>query len=226
MRAVAATAAWFAPELDVFSYPAWDCLPYDRASPTLRVMAERLAALHRLQQPAGAPQLMVTTANAVGQRTLTPFRSRQLVATLAPVERIGRDRLAERLQANGYVRVETVADSGEFAVRGGLVDLFPSGEEHALRLDFFGDEIESVRTFDPGDQRTTGRVDGFTLLPASEALLDEASIKRFRSRYRERFGATATGDPLYQAISEGRRLAGLDHWLPLFEEKPIGRAHV
>src|SRR3546814_3778911 len=142
---------------------------------------------------------------------MTPFRIRQLVAKLAPGERIGRYRLAERLQANGYVRVETVADSGEFAVRGGLVDLFPSGEEHALRLDFFGDEIESVRTFDPGDQRTTGRVDGFTLLPASEALLDEDSIKRFRSRYRERFGATATGDPLYQAISDGRRLAGMEH---------------
>ncbi|TPG42779.1 transcription-repair coupling factor [Sphingomonas koreensis] len=219
MRAVAATAAYFAPELEVFSYPAWDCLPYDRASPTLRVMAERLATLHKLQQPAKAPQLMVTTANAASQRTLTPFRIRQLVARLAPGERIGRDKLAQLLQANGYVRVETVADSGEFAVRGGLVDLFPSGEEHGLRLDFFGDEIESVRTFDPGDQRTTGRVDGFTLLPASEALLDEDSIKRFRSRYRERFGATATGDPLYQAISDGRRLAGMEHWLPLFEEK-------
>src|SRR5690242_215251 len=219
MRAVAATAAYFAPELDVFSYPAWDCLPYDRASPTLRVMAERLAALHKLQQPTKAPQLMVTTANAISQRTLTPFRIRQLVARLAPGERIGRDRLAELLQANGYHRVESVADSGEFAVRGGLVDLFPSGEEQALRLDFFGDEIESVRTFDPADQRTTGRVDGFTLLPASEALLDEESIKRFRSRYRETFGATATGDPLYQAISDGRRLAGMEHWLPLFEEK-------
>jgi transcription-repair coupling factor (superfamily II helicase) len=219
MRAVAATATYFAPEIEVFSYPAWDCLPYDRASPTLRVMAERLAALHKLQQPAKAPQLMITTANSVSQRTLTPFRIRQLVAKLAPGERIGRERLAEMLQANGYVRVESVADSGEFAVRGGLVDLFPSGEEQALRLDFFGDEIESVRTFDPADQRTTGRIDGFTLLPASETLLDEESIKRFRSRYREKFGATATGDPLYQAISDGRRLAGMEHWLPLFEEK-------
>ncbi|MDP9085733.1 MAG: transcription-repair coupling factor, partial [Pseudomonadota bacterium] len=166
-----------------------------------------------------SPQLLVTTANAAAQRTLTPFRIRQLVTSLAPKARIDRDRLATMLQANGYVRVETVADSGEFAVRGGLVDLFPSGREQALRLDFFGDEIESVRTFDPQDQRTTGRVEGFTLLPASETLLDEDSIKRFRSRYRERFGATATGDPLYQAISEGRRLAGMEHWLPLFEEK-------
>ncbi|MFA6115411.1 MAG: transcription-repair coupling factor [Sphingomonas sp.] len=219
MRAIAATAAVFAPELEVLTFPAWDCLPYDRASPTLHVMAERMATLHRLQQPTKGPQLLLTTANAAAQRTLTPFRIRQLVATLAPKERIGRDRLAEQLQANGYVRVETVADSGEFAVRGGLVDLFPSGAEQALRLDFFGDEIESVRTFDPADQRTTGRIEGFTLLPASETLLDEDSIKRFRSRYRERFGATATGDPLYQAISDGRRLAGMEHWLPLFEEK-------
>ncbi|MBY0582303.1 MAG: transcription-repair coupling factor [Sphingomonas sp.] len=219
MRAVAQAATYFAPEIESFAYPAWDCLPYDRASPTLRVMAERVAALHRLQAPAKGGQLVVTTANAATQRTLTPFRIRQLVAKLAPGERIGRDKLAALLQANGYVRVETVADSGEFAVRGGLVDLFPSGEEHGLRLDFFGDEIESVRTFDPADQRTTGRIDGFTLLPASEALLDEESVRRFRSRYRERFGATATGDPLYQAISEGRRLAGMEHWLPLFEDR-------
>ncbi|GGB33249.1 transcription-repair-coupling factor [Sphingomonas metalli] len=219
MRAIAATAPFFAPELEVVTVPAWDCLPYDRASPSLRIMAERVAALHRLQGKAKWPQLVLTTANAATQRVLTPFRIRQLVAKLAPGERISLEKLAALLQANGYVRTETVHDQGEFAVRGGLVDLFPSGEEQALRLDFFGDEIESVRTFDPGDQRTTGRIDGFTLLPASEALLDEESIKRFRTRYRETFGATATGDPLYQAVSEGRRMAGMEHWLPLFEEK-------
>src|SRR5262249_2340830 len=78
---------------------------------------------------------------------------------------------------------------------------------------------ESVRRFDPIDQRTVDRIEGFTLLPASEALLDEESIKRFRTGYRSAFGATATGDPLYQAISDGRRLAGMEHWLPLFEER-------
>ena len=219
MRAVAATAPFFAPELEVIVFPAWDCLPYDRASPTLRIMAERIAALYRLQRPAKGPQLVLTTANAATQRVLTPFRIRQLVATLEPGARIDRDDLAKLLQANGYVRTETVHDQGEYAVRGGIVDLYPSGEEQALRLDFFGDEIETVRTFSPEDQRTTGRIDGFTLLPASEALLDEESIKRFRTRYRDKFGATATGDPLYQAISDGRRLAGMEHWLPLFEDK-------
>ncbi|USI73050.1 transcription-repair coupling factor [Sphingomonas morindae] len=219
MRGIADAAGFFAPELELLSFPAWDCLPYDRASPSLRISAERLATLHALQAKPKGPQLLVTTANAATQRTLTPFRTRQLVARLAPGERIDRDRLAALLQANGYSRTDTVHDPGEYAVRGGLVDLWPSGETLALRLDFFGDEIESVRRFDPSDQRTVDRVDGFTLLPASEALLDAESIKRFRSGYRERFGATATGDPLYQAVSEGRRLAGMDHWLPLFEER-------
>ncbi|WP_420138022.1 transcription-repair coupling factor [Sphingomonas sp.] len=219
MRAMADNARYFAPELDVVIFPAWDCLPYDRASPSLRVTSERLAGLHALQRKTDKPQLFVTTANAVTQRTLTPFRLRQLSATLAPGERIDRDALAELLQANGYQRTDTVHEAGEYAVRGGLVDLFPAGEAYALRLDFFGDEIETVRQFSAEDQRTTASVDGFTLLPASEALLDPDGIKRFRSRYREKFGATATGDPLYQALSEGRRLAGMEHWLPLIEER-------
>ena len=219
MRAIADAAHFFAPELETLSFPAWDCLPYDRSSPSLRASSERLATLHALQRKPDKPQLLVTTVNAATQRTLTPFRIRQLVARLAPGERIDRERLAALLTANGYQRTDTVADAGEYAVRGGLVDLFPSGESEALRLDFFGDEIETVRRFDPATQRTIGSVEGFVLLPASETLLDEATIKRFRSRYRELFGASATGDPLYQAVSEGRRLAGLDHWLPLFEER-------
>src|SRR3954469_14630314 len=220
MRALADGAQYFAPELEVLAFPAWDCLPYDRASPSLRSTSKRLATLHALQRQTTKPQLLVTTVNAATQRTLTPFRIRQLVARLAPGERIDLDRLTALLQANGYQRTDAVADAGEFAVRGGIVDLFPSGESEGLRLDFFGDEIESVRRFDPGTQRTTGRAEaGFTLLPASETLLDEKSVKRFRPRYGERFGPTATGDPLYEAVSDGRRLAGIDHWLPLFEER-------
>lgn len=221
MQAVADAADWFAPEIGIIRIPAWDCLPYDRASPSLRSASERLAGLHALQSTSKGPQLVLTTLSAVTQRTLTPFRVRQLVARLAPGERIAIDRLTQLLQANGYVRTDTVHDAGEYAVRGGIVDLFPGGADKPLRLDFFGDEIETLRSFDPGDQRTIGNVDGFTLLPASEALLDEENIKRFRGRYRETFGATATGDPLYQAVSDGRRLAGMEHWLPLFEERLV-----
>ena len=131
MRAVSDAAIWFAPEVELLQFPAWDCLPYDRASPSLRVTSERMAALAALQKKSGKPQLLVTTVNAVTQRTLTPFRLRALTAKLAPGERIDRDALAALLSANGYIRSETVADAGDFAVRGSLVDLYPAGMPHA-----------------------------------------------------------------------------------------------
>ena len=219
MRAVAETVPLFAPEVEVLTLPGWDCLPYDRASPALRVMAERLATLSALQVKRDKPQLLVATASAASQRLLTPFRIRQLTRRIAEGERIEREALIEQLNALGYQRVDTVAEHGEYAVRGSLIDLFPAGEELALRLDFFGDEIDPLRRFDPTDQRSTDKADAFTLMPASEALLDADSIKRFRSAYREKFGATATQDPLYQALSEGRRMTGMEHWLPLLEER-------
>jgi transcription-repair coupling factor (superfamily II helicase) len=123
------------------------------------------------------------------------------------------------LQRQGYGRTDTVVDAGEYAVRGSIFDIFPSGLESGLRLDFFGDELETLRLFDPNSQRSTGSLEEHLLLPASEALLDDDTIKRFRTRYRELFGANATADPLYQAVSDGRRLAGMEHWLPLFEER-------
>ncbi|HEX8057546.1 MAG TPA: transcription-repair coupling factor [Novosphingobium sp.] len=221
MRAVADAAAYFAPELDVVEFPAWDCLPYDRASPALSVSARRLAALHRLQVKTSGPQLFVTTINALLQRVLTPFRIRESVRLLKPGMEIGRESLIALLQRQGYSRTDTVADAGEFAVRGSIFDIFPSGLEQGLRLDFFGDELETLRLFDPNTQRSTGSVPEHLLLPASEALLDETSVKRFRTQYRELFGANATSDPLYQAVSDGRRLAGMEHWLPLFEDRMV-----
>ncbi|MCU0947376.1 MAG: transcription-repair coupling factor [Porphyrobacter sp.] len=219
MRAAADAARFFAPEIEVVEFPAWDCLPYDRASPALSISAQRLAALHLLQKPGAARQLLVTTVNAVLQRVLTPFRVRESVREFRVGTQIGHDSLAALLTRQGYSRTDTVIDHGEFAVRGSIVDIFPSSLDSGLRLDFFGDELESLRLFDPATQRTTERIESHLLLPASEALVDEASIKRFRSAYRELFGAAATQDPLYEAVSDGRRLAGMEHWLPLFEDK-------
>ncbi|MBL0924970.1 MAG: transcription-repair coupling factor, partial [Sphingomonadaceae bacterium] len=219
MRAVADAVPFFAPELEILQLPAWDCLPYDRASPSVAVTSQRMSTLQALQQTSRKKQLILTTVGAVIQKYVTPFRIRQTGERLQAGREISRERLASLLQSNGYFRVDTVAEAGEFAIRGSIVDLFPAGSEYGLRLDFFGDEIESIRRFNPADQRSIDRVGHFDLLPAVEALMDEEAIKRFRVGYRERFGVTATGDPLYQAVSEGRRLSGMDHWLPLFEER-------
>ncbi len=194
MRAAAEAARFIAPEVEVITFPAWDCLPYDRASPALSISAERLAALHKLQQPGSAQQLLVTTVNAVLQRVLTPFRIRESVREFKVGARIGHDSLAALLTRQGYGRTDTVIDHGEFAVRGSIVDIFPSSLDSGLRLDFFGDELESLRLFDPATQLTVERIEEHLLLPASEALVDDESIKRFRSRYRELFGANATDD--------------------------------
>ncbi len=219
MRAVTDAAHFFAPEMQVIEFSAWDCLPFDRASPALSVSARRLSALYKLQTGKKKNQLFVTTINAVLQRVLTPFRIREAVRELKPGTTIGHESLIALLVRQGYSRTDTVADTGEFAVRGSIFDIYPSGLDGGLRLDFFGDELESLRLFDPQTQRTTGTMEGHLLLPASEALIDDDSIKRFRSHYRELFGAAATQDPLYEAVSDGRRLAGMEHWLPLFEEK-------
>ncbi|MCW1383348.1 transcription-repair coupling factor [Novosphingobium sp. KCTC 2891] len=221
MRAVVESAAFFAPELEVIDFPAWDCLPFDRASPALTISARRLSALQKLQHKRDRPQLIVTTINALLQRVLTPFRIRESTRLLKAGIEIGRESLIALLQRQGYSRTDTVVDAGEYAVRGSVFDIFPTGLDHGLRLDFFGDELETLRLFDPGTQRSVQPVETHLLIPASEALLDEDSIKRFRGRYRELFGANATSDPLYQAVSDGRRLAGMEHWLPLFEERLV-----
>lgn len=216
-RAAIDTAGFFAPELDPVWLPAWDCLPYDRASPAQRILAERLSALARLSAPVNGPQLLVTTAAAATQRLLPPEIVASAALAIRPGLDIGRDRLIATLQRAGYTRVETVVEAGDFAVRGGLVDLIPAGAREAFRIDFFGDEVDAIRTVDPGTQLSTGKAEGFTLLPVSELLLDEERIRRFRQGWLEHFGATATSDPLYQAASEGRRLPGLEHFLPLVE---------
>jgi len=219
MRSVSEAARYFAPELEVIEFPAWDCLPYDRASPALSISAQRLSALFRLQSGKAGSQLLVTTINAVTQRVLTPFRIRESVREFKQGTVIGHQSLSALLQRQGYSRNDTVIDHGEYALRGSIVDIFPSSLDQGLRLDFFGDELESLRLFDPTTQMSTGTLKQHLLLPASEALLDDDTIKRFRSKYREMFGATATQDPLYEAVSDGRRLAGMEHWLPLLEDR-------
>jgi len=208
---------FFANDIEVVEFPAWDCLPYDRLSPTSSVSAERMATLTRLAQRMpgdDTPLLVVTTVGAAMQRT--PPREVTCGAGFETTVGLDLDTVAlERyFAANGYMRASTVSERGEFAVRGGVIDVFPPGFEEPVRLDMFGSELESIRTFDPATQRSTGQLRDVSLAPVSEALLDPDSISRFRTGYLELFGA-AGDDPLYTAISEGARRQGMEHWLPL-----------
>src|SRR4051812_23851863 len=213
---------FFAPEREVLVFPAWDCLPYDRLSPHPDIVAERLETLVRLAAPKkpGTPaRLILASAGAVLQKV--PPRS--LYAEAATVLRKGQKvdvtALTKYLGENGYGRADTVMEPGEFAIRGGLVDLYPPGTPEPLRLDLFGDVLETVRSFDPMSQRTTGEREEAVLLPVSEVLLTPAGIERFRTGYRELFGAVAGEDLLYEAVSAGQRHVGMEHWLPLFHDR-------
>jgi transcription-repair coupling factor (superfamily II helicase) len=227
---VAEAVAFFAPRAEILRFPAWDCLPYDRVSPHRDLVAERLATLTRLMS--GGPKteasgtqglVVVTTVNALLQRVppKEALAGRSLEAK--PGDRIAVEQLTAYFADNGYLRVDTVGEPGEYALRGGILDVFPPGAEQPLRLDFFGDELESVRPFDPLTQISGGKAAGqaatLSLKPVGEVLLETDTIERFRSGYRRAFGAQTGGDPLYESISEGRPHPGMEHWLPLFYEK-------
>ena len=216
MATTEAVLSTLSPEIDVAAFPAWDCLPYDRVSPNPGVSGLRLATFVRLADT--TPDIVLTTVNAVTQRV--PPRARFLGARLrvAVGSSAPHDVLIGRLTGWGYRRTGTVMEPGEFAARGSLVDVFPAGSDHPARIDFFGDDVESIRVFDPMSQRTSGGQDALEILPFSEVPFDRVGQDRFRDGYRRTFGAVRDDDPLFEAVSGGVPYPGMEHWLPLFHE--------
>ncbi|UWP99731.1 transcription-repair coupling factor [Aliiroseovarius crassostreae] len=220
MAAMQAALSFFAPDVTVLTLPGWDCLPFDRVSPNADVSATRMASLAALAT--GALQgrfVLLTTLNAAMQR----LPARDVLAGASFSARVDYqldiDQLRRFLVRMGFTQSPTVMEPGNFAVRGGIIDIFPPGESGPVRLDMFGDVLDGVRRFDPATQRTTEKLTGIDLAPVSEVLMDEASITRFRQNYRIEFGAAGSDDPLYEAVSAGRKHQGVEHWLPFFHER-------
>ena len=212
--------AFFAPEMRLLAFPAWDCLPYDRASPKSDIESMRLATLAYLASGAALAKgveaaVIVTSVAAVLQRVPPRATIAEASFQARAGEEVNRDALVAFLAANGYGRADTVRDPGDFALRGGIVDLWPPGFDDPLRLDFFGETLEAIRKFDAGTQLSNDSLGHVALLPASEAPLSPAAISRFRSGYIAAFGP-AGDDPLYESVSAGRKAQGMEHWLPLF----------
>ncbi len=215
-----ASLSFFAPKLKRLVMPAWDTVPYDRVSPSSDLVARRITTLAVLAAAARKePTVVLTTVNAVLQRVPPRAFIKQSLKQIAPGQRIDRQSLVERLSLAGFVRTGTVMEPGEFAVRGSLVDIFPPGRSTPLRLDFFDDTLESIKSFDPETQRTSKLVQRLSLIPMSEVAFGEAAASRFRQRYVATFGANNAGDPLYEAVSAGQRYPGMENWLPLFHER-------
>ena len=218
MAAMQAALRFFAPDMPVITFPAWDCLPYDRVSPNADISAARMATLAGLVH--GMPErfILLTTISAAMQRLPARGVLREAAFTAHVGGRLDEAALRAFLVRMGFSQAPTVMEPGDYAIRGGIIDIFPPGEGGPVRLDLFGDVLDGARRFDPATQRTTEKLEMIELAPVSEVILDPAAITRFRQNYRIEFGAAGTDDPLYEAVSAGRKHAGIEHWLPFFHD--------
>ncbi|MFN3662461.1 transcription-repair coupling factor [Yoonia sp.] len=218
LAALQAALAFFAPGVPVFVFPAWDCLPYDRVSPNTDISAARMATLAALVHGMPGQFILLTTLNAATQRV--PARSvlREAAFTATVGKRLDEGALRAFLVRMGFTQSPNVMEPGDYAVRGGIIDIFPPGQSGPVRLDLFGDVLDAARRFDPATQRTVEKLSEVELAPVSEVILDEAAITRFRQNYRIEFGAAGSDDPLYEAVSAGRKHAGVEHWLGFFHD--------
>ncbi|MDA9324529.1 transcription-repair coupling factor [Amylibacter sp.] len=209
---------FFSPNIPVLNFPSWDCLPYDRVSPNADVSSARMATLAALSSGFEAPLVLLTTLNAITQY----IPNRTIVSNNSFVAIVGRTINVKELRSYfskmGFVQTPTVTEPGDYAIRGGIIDVFPPGEVGPVRMDLFGDELESARRFDPVTQRTVENLDRIEFAPVSEVILDDESINRFRNNYRKEFGSAGLDDPLYEAVSAGRKHQGYEHWAPYFHD--------
>jgi len=218
MAATKAALEFFAPDMPVIVFPGWDCLPYDRVSPNADISATRMATLAGLVHDMPGQFVLLTTLNAATQRVPARRVLKEAAFRAQVDQRVDEKALRQFLVRMGFTQAPTVMEPGDYAIRGGIIDVFPPGDSGPVRLDFFGDVLDGVRRFDPATQRTTEKLDIIELAPVSEVILDEAAITRFRQNYRIEFGAAGTDDPLYEAISAGRKHQGVEHWLPFFHD--------
>lgn len=208
---------FFAPQLPVTSLPDWETLPYDRFSPHQDIISQRLQTLFRLPQVEHGILVvpMITLLHRIPPRSFLGGS----VLMLEVGQRLDIDRMRQNLDAAGYRCVDTVYEHGDYAVRGALLDLFPTGSRLPYRIDLFDEEIETLRTFDPETQRSIDKVDSIHLLPARELPLDKSALTGFRARFRERFEVDHRRCPIYQDLSDGLVPPGIEYYLPLFFEE-------
>ena len=218
LAAMQSALAFFAPDVPVFVFPAWDCLPYDRVSPNTDISAARMATLAGLVHGMPANFILLTSLSAATQRVPARKLLREAAFKATVGNRMDEEALRHFLVRMGFTQSPTVMETGDYAVRGGIIDIYPPGQSGPVRLDLFGDVLDGARRFDPATQRTIETLKEVELAPVSEVILDEAAITRFRQSYRIEFGAAGTDDPLYEAVSAGRKHAGVEHWLGFFQD--------
>ena len=223
MEVIQKQVQFFAPDFEILNFYAWDCLPYDRASPKPMILANRIKTLYRLATRSAEKKFfIITSVSALLQKTVAPRQIKDLGLYLNVGTKISLTQIADFLVSKGYSREACANNVGEFAVRGGIVDIVmqQAADLIGYRVDFFGDVVETIKVFDPITQITQEQVKNLEILPASEVIMSKKTVENFRQKYRQTFGA-AIDDQLYSAISEMRTYHGMEHWLPFFYEENL-----
>ncbi|AZK65033.1 transcription-repair coupling factor [Pectobacterium versatile] len=203
----------------VTTLPDWETLPYDSFSPHQEIISTRLSTLYQL--PNMTRGVLILPVNTLMQRVCPHSFLHGYALVLKKGQRLSRDKLRSQLEQAGYRSVDQVMEHGEYATRGALLDLFPMGSEEPYRIDFFDDEIDSLRLFDVDTQRTLNEVPHINLLPAHEFPTDKTAIELFRSQWREQFEVRRDAEHIYQQVSKGVWPAGIEYWQPLFFSEPL-----
>ena len=200
---------------DVLFYPQWDCVPYDRISPNKLITSKRLETLSRLSNEKDKSRIILTTIQASCQRTLSLDEVKNKFISLKPGEVIDINNLVNFFVSNGYEKTPTVREHGEFSVRGGIIDFY-SPLNKPIRLDLFGNTIDSIKSFDLITQRSLELLKEIFVYPASEIILNDKTIENFRINFNKKFGSQKEKVKIYDSISEGISYPGMEHWLPFF----------
>ncbi|WP_145508719.1 transcription-repair coupling factor [Yersinia alsatica] len=197
----------------------WETLPYDSFSPHQDIISARLSCLYHL--PAMDRGVIILPINTLMQRVCPHEFLHGHALVMKKGQHLSRDKLRAQLEQAGYRSVDQVMEHGEFATRGALLDLYPMGSEEPYRIDFFDDDIDSLRVFDVDTQRTLSEVEQINLLPAHEFPIDKTAIELFRSQWREQFEVRRDAEHIYQQVSKGIWPAGIEYWQPLFFSQPL-----
>ena len=205
-------------------FPDWETLPYDNFSPHQDIISQRLATLYQLSRMQSGIIIVPVTTLVQKLAPKQYIEANSLV--IKKGEKKDLHQMRRTLEANGYRHVEQVMEHGEFSARGAILDLFPMGSKTPFRLDFFDDEIDEIRLFDPESQRSKEKITEINLLPAHEFPIDEAGINLFRSQYREQFSGNIHKESIYHKVSNGILPPGIEYYLPLFFEETTKHSFV
>ena len=216
------TLKFIEPKTEILVFPAWDTVPYDRVSPNPNILSKRIDTLSKLALNDTSKRTIVLTSIGAVIQKLPPkkifLNSRKCIKV---GEKLDFDNFLHYITINGYTRVEQVMESGEYAIRGDIIDIFPTGAEKPLRIDLFDNEIERLRLFEIETQRSCDNLSFYNFDSANEVILDKNTIKSFRTKYRETFGADGIKDELYESISNNKKYIGMENWLPFFYEDSL-----